>query len=957
MSSLRRGRTALALALLTSLALATISGIDQRAGADPATHRLIPSAVPATTPNILDGRTHAIAEVGDAVFVAGSFTLAQNPGTSAQLATPYLFKYSRSTGIIDPTFAPALDASVNALAASPDGTALFVGGTFKAAGSTKVRNLVKVSTDTGVLVAGFKNPSPNGAVLDLALVGNRIIAAGSFTTMNAVDHGGLAALDATTGQLDEYVGIDVAVNHNWPSGLAKAPVGVAKVAASPDGSRLVALGNFRQADGLDRDQVMVIRLDADAARVDPDWRTLRYTPACYKDKFDSYVRDVDYSPDGAYFVVVSSGAGYNGTLCDSAARFDSAVTGQAVEPRWVAATGQDSLLSVAVADNAVYVGGHQKWMNAIQSGADQQAGQVPRPGLAALDPVNGVPLSWNPGRHPRGVGAEELLATDNGLYVGSDTDYIGNQEYRRQRLAFLPVSGGSAPSNPADAVLPRNLFHLNGSTLTTRTFTGTSATAATTVTGANTPSSTSMRGAFMVGSRLVHGWTDQKLHYRTFDGSTFGPDVVIDPYNDPLWSSVTSSGTSATYRGRVPTLYTSLSSIAAITYTQGRIYYAKTSDRQIYWRWFSPESLIVGAQEFTLANSSTPVLQYARNLFYADGRLYAGLSSGGLWQMTVTGATATSGWSQVSGAGTSSQWSSGTLFIGPTVNQLPGASISSTCNGQTCTLDGRGSTDADGTVVSHNWDFGDGTSGSGDLVSHGYPGPGTYTATLSVTDEDGDVGSATTTITIEAPPTTIAFRASTGKVTNATSIIASVPAETVAGDGLVAVVSAATTTVPAAPAGWTAVGSPVAGDNLVTVVWQRVAADGDAGRTVTVGLGATAVKATLTVAAYAGTSPTGPVAAMATTVESTTSTQHVSPVVITPGDWVMTVWSDRSSSTTAVDEPAATVVRQRLIGVGGGHVDQLVVDTGGPVAAGGYGALVATTDVASKGTGLTLALH
>ena len=71
------------------------------------------------------------------------------------------------------------------------------------------------------------------------------------------------------------------------------------------------------------------------------------------------MRDVDFSPDGSYFVVAATGAGFPGTLCDSAARLDTAVTGQTVEPVWVAYTGQDTLLSVAVTDTAVYVGGHQ----------------------------------------------------------------------------------------------------------------------------------------------------------------------------------------------------------------------------------------------------------------------------------------------------------------------------------------------------------------------------------------------------------------------------------------------------------------------------------------------------------------------------------------------------------------------------------------------------------------------
>ena len=927
--------------------------------AQPAHHRVHPTAVPAATPNILDGATKALAEVGRDVFVGGTFTTSQNPGTSAVLSTPYLLKYNRETGLVDPAFTPVLNGDVTAMVPSADGSALFVSGTFKKARTTNVRNLIKIDTATGALVPGFKNPSPNGSVLDIALVGNRLFAAGSFTTMSTIPHGGLSALDATTGAVDEYMGIDVATNHNWPSGIAKAPVGVAKLTASPDGSRLVAIGNFRSADGLPRDQVMMIRLEAGTAAVDPSWQTLRYTPACQKDSFDSYVRDVDFSPDGSYFVIVATGAGYAGTLCDSAARFDTATTGQAVEPAWVAFTGQDTLLSVAVADTAVYVGGHQKWMNAVQSGADQQAGQVPRPGLAALDPLNGLPLSWNPGRHPRGVGAEELLATDQGLYVGSDTRYIGDGLYRRERLAFFPLAGGGATVSQSDPVLPRTVYRFNGTAMTSHTFTGTSATSAVTTPNQGGQNWNNMRGAFMIGNKLVYGWTDGRLYYRTFDGSTYGAAVAIDPYNDPTWSSVViGGGSTTTYRGRVPTLYTQISGVTGMAYTDGRIYYVRSN--QLYWRWFSPESMVVGAQEFAISGATPPILRSIRSLFFANGTLYAGMSlTNDLWRLSVNDGVATGGWVKVTGAGIdgNSQWSSGTLFVGPLANQAPVAAISPSCSGQVCTFDGSGSTDGDGTVLGYAWSFGDGTTASGPQAEHGYAGPGTYHVTLTVTDDDGAQASTSTDVVIEGTTGPIGFRDSTGQITNATSVVTPIPASTQAGDGLVAVASVSSTTVPPAPDGWTQVGSPVVAGSLTTVVWQRVATATDPGRNVTVTLGATAVKASLTVLAYSGTSASGPVAAIAGVAEPANVTAHQSPFVATPGGWVVTVWADRSSTTTTFTEPAASTVRQRLIGTGGGHVDSLVVDTGGPVASGSYGGQIALTDAPSRGTNLSIALH
>jgi PKD repeat protein len=58
------------------------------------------------------------------------------------------------------------------------------------------------------------------------------------------------------------------------------------------------------------------------------------------------------------------------------------------------------------------------------------------------------------------------------------------------------------------------------------------------------------------------------------------------------------------------------------------------------------------------------------------------------------------------------------------------------------------STDEDGTIVSANWDFGDGTTGSGNSVQHPYAAAGTYPISLSVTDSRGDTQVATGTVTI-----------------------------------------------------------------------------------------------------------------------------------------------------------------------------------------------------------------
>ena len=58
-------------------------------------------------------------------------------------------------------------------------------------------------------------------------------------------------------------------------------------------------------------------------------------------------------------------------------------------------------------------------------------------------------------------------------------------------------------------------------------------------------------------------------------------------------------------------------------------------------------------------------------------------------------------------------------------------------DGGTVQFDGSKSTDLDGDALGYNWDFGDGSAGTGVQPSHSYTADGTYNVTLVVTDSRG----------------------------------------------------------------------------------------------------------------------------------------------------------------------------------------------------------------------------
>jgi serine protease len=76
------------------------------------------------------------------------------------------------------------------------------------------------------------------------------------------------------------------------------------------------------------------------------------------------------------------------------------------------------------------------------------------------------------------------------------------------------------------------------------------------------------------------------------------------------------------------------------------------------------------------------------------------------------------------------------------------ASSASVEVGEEVTFDGSTSADPDGTITSYEWDFGDGTGATGEVVTKAYDSSGDYSVTLTVTDDAGATTSDSVAVTV-----------------------------------------------------------------------------------------------------------------------------------------------------------------------------------------------------------------
>jgi PKD domain/Bacterial Ig domain len=424
---------------------------------------LVPDKPRANTPRISTGEIWDMATIGTRVYIAGGFaSLTNTTGNLATVNQPLLAAYDINTGLIDTSFRPVFTGGgVSAVEASPDGTKLYIGGTFNTVNGVTKRKLASISPVTGAPVTGF-TANASAEVNAIAATNSTVYLGGRFTTVGGTARVGLAAVNGTTGALDP--GFDNQLSGGIGVGGA---ITVQTLKLTHDNAKLVVIHTARKIAGQDRYGVGIINT---ATKQLSPWRTrlwednLQYVGGIQR------VFGGDVAPNDQYVVVGSGSGGDRPPINDTAVALPIAgpiAGGDNVEPLWVTRMF-DSVYGVAISEKAVYVGGHMSFVESQTStdpwpglttqgyGFGQGIGAyalgdevVRRDHILALDPANGKALEWNPGSNSF-EGNKAMLVTPRGLFAGGDATIQGG--VRTGRVAFYDFNAATAPTATDTAI-------------------------------------------------------------------------------------------------------------------------------------------------------------------------------------------------------------------------------------------------------------------------------------------------------------------------------------------------------------------------------------------------------------------------------------------------------------------------------------------------------------------------
>ncbi|PCC34446.1 PKD domain-containing protein [Glutamicibacter sp. BW77] len=235
------------LAIISSLAIVLTFGLAGIVPAAADTNPLDPTA-PQSPPTVsadalptvqIDGVVWQQAIYGNTVYAVGNFTTARPAGAAPGTQTVTrnnILAFDLQTGELKQQFNANLNGQAKAIAISPDGSRVYVGGAFTTVNGQNQRFVAALNPTTGALIPSW-DPKVGSRVYALAATTDRVYMGGWFNNVGSVSRTKLAAVTASNASILP-----------WNPVLTDGG-DVLAMEIKDDGSKIVVGGNFKAVNG------------------------------------------------------------------------------------------------------------------------------------------------------------------------------------------------------------------------------------------------------------------------------------------------------------------------------------------------------------------------------------------------------------------------------------------------------------------------------------------------------------------------------------------------------------------------------------------------------------------------------------------------------------------------------------------------------------------------------------
>ncbi|CUR58567.1 putative LamG domain protein jellyroll fold domain protein [metagenome] len=443
--------------LLPALALATVSS---PADAVISGNVMSGTASPMWQTN---NTVHSVLVANGIAYAGGDFTAVRPPGTAANTTQAVtrnrLAAFDAATGAVITGFNPNVNGRIRSMSLSPDGTRLYIAGSFTTVGGVTRNRIAAVNPTTGALITTF-NPNAGAPVYAVAASSTAVYIGGAFARVGGVSKGYLASVNPTTGALNTGFNTALAQRPDLictpggfgcnDTGVVKYPPTVTAIAVTPDSSALLVGGNFTGTNGNTTGGMASLDPATGATRT---WDANSIQPIntnCAGRVSDLSIADgVGYvtgegDPPGCY-----EGT-YSARLSDGAMNWNSSCLGASQ--------------AIAVLNGVLYKGSHEHDCAFNRGGTSGYVGGTSRDTfvrrhLAGQDITDGSNVHWSPNTNgggsqpvgPRALDATTLAGGTGVVIVGGDFTRVNGTN--QQGLTRFVTGGDTA----TPAIVGRNI--------------------------------------------------------------------------------------------------------------------------------------------------------------------------------------------------------------------------------------------------------------------------------------------------------------------------------------------------------------------------------------------------------------------------------------------------------------------------------------------------------------------